>query len=38
MADIVQLAKELLKVTTDTEKIRYLKEFIEFHESFNNSK
>jgi hypothetical protein len=34
MADLLQLAKELLKVTTDPEKIEYLKNYIKWLESF----
>jgi len=38
MADLLYIAKELLKVTTDPEKIEYLKDYIQWYESFENSK
>lgn len=36
MGDITVFAKELLKVTTDPEMIKYLKELIEFHKSYKS--
>ena len=34
MADLLPIAKELLKVTTDPQKIEYLKDYIQWLESF----